>query len=70
MSSKVDFDFRLIAELVNIMRTEQQDAWIDGDVSDVKVNQQPSLSLLPSWFVLDVCVDNSFFHTKLTTSQN
>ncbi len=48
MSSKVDFDFRLIAELVNIMRTEQQDAWIDGDVSDVKVNQQPSLSLLPS----------------------
>lgn len=69
MSSKIDFDFRLIAELVNIMRTEQQDAWIDGDASDVKVNQQPSFSLVPS-FVLDMCVDNSFFHTKLTTSQN
>ncbi len=28
MSSKIDFDFRLIAELVNIMRTEQQDDWM------------------------------------------
>lgn len=70
MSSKIDFDFHLIAELVNIMRTEQQDVWIDGDASDVNVNQQPSFSVLSSWFVLDMCVVNSFFHTKLTTSQN
>ncbi len=70
MSSKIDFDFRLIAELVNIMRTEQQDDWIDGDASDVNVNQQPSFSLVPLWFVLDMCVDNSFFHKKLTRSQN
>lgn len=48
MSSKIDFDFRLIADLGNIMRTEQQDAWIDGDASDVNVNQQLALSLDPS----------------------
>lgn len=50
MSSKIDFDFRLIADLGNIMRTEQQGAWIDGDASDVNmnVNQQLALSLDPA----------------------